>query len=566
MRPIIASGQLIDEVIARADTIDNPHRSLHFLRPYQNEIAFASDSIQARYFYLLGIAHGKLYQTDSAKYAFNKAFEKARISSAELIQIGALNGLANVARSTSNNDVAQDYFERALDMASQGETNKHKGWESKLLGNLAGIFYDVGNYESALDYTQRGLDIARDIGDSISLATNLIRAGYCFSAMQLPVRALEVNQEAVKIFENAADSLNLIYQYYNVASIYAGLQNYPQAKENYGKAIDLAARYGEAETHAASLNALAALAIEEGQFGSADQMVNEAIELAKANGILVSQKTSYQLAYQLDRQRGSYASAIDNLQLYHAIKDSIQKTATIQSIEDFRVKYETAEKEKQIVELEAQASVQTLEAQAQQRLSVVMLILLVLLLLIVLLVYSRYMQNRRANALLQERNTALEKLNDTKSMLFAIVSHDIRSPLVAFSSIANTILQNLESIDEGKLRKYLKKLVVSSSHLNNLVLNLVSWSRSQLDHLDTEVQYYELIDVIDESVTSLKDLIEEHGIEVHCKLDHQPSVLVDKELLKTGIRNILANSIKFTPQGGKINIRSYREDDQLKLA
>ncbi|MEQ8925889.1 MAG: tetratricopeptide repeat protein [Fulvivirga sp.] len=342
-------AQSVAEIISQADTIANPNAVLTFLDGHLKRVVGVSDSLQARFYLKMGIAYGMLYQSDSANYYLHKCQEKAQVAFNPITEIAALNGLGNVARITSDNDHAKIYFEKALSIANERESNEYKVWQSKLLGNIAGIFFELRDADAALSYSKRGLDISRQIGDKMGIATNLIRLGYCYNALDKPDSALAVNSEATQLLEATKDSLGLIYQYYNMANIHKSMDEVSAAKNYYNNAIELAKKFGEAETEVGSLNELADIAIQAGEYQKARELLNQSIEVSKGNNMLFGMRMSYQLAYKADKKRQDYQSAMNNLETYHQLNDSIQKTETLKSIEEFKVKYETAEKEKEIL-------------------------------------------------------------------------------------------------------------------------------------------------------------------------------------------------------------------------
>ncbi|WP_420575775.1 tetratricopeptide repeat protein [Ekhidna sp.] len=399
-------GQTIDQIIIQVDTINNPKEMLKLLNPHLGSVKKSKDSIQAKFFYHLGIAHGMLYNPDSSTYYFNRSLDIARRSKDVLLQIGALNGLGNVARISSENETAKTYFEQALDLADGKEEVAFRSWQSKLIGNLAGIFFELGDPKSALGYSKKGLSISRKIGDQKEIATNLIRLGYCYNALEKQDSALMVNKEAAGLLENSGDSLGLIYQYYSIANIYKSMQEWIEAESYFEKAVDMAARFGEAETHAGSLNALAEMAIDKQDFNRSHILLEEAIKLSQKNNMPFGLRRSYQLYYQLDRMQKNWVSAIENLENYHALNDSIQKTETLKSIEEFKVKYETAEKEKEI--LEAKQELERKE-RFQTFLVIIIAVIVVFSIIAILLLIQRFKLKRAL--LSQEIDTLRIQIN-----------------------------------------------------------------------------------------------------------------------------------------------------------
>ncbi|QSE97435.1 tetratricopeptide repeat protein [Fulvivirga lutea] len=462
-------SQSLQDIINQVDTIANPNIVRSVLMGQFSIVENYDDSLQAKFYFQLGISYGMLYKTDSAQLFLDKAVNKAKKSNAVLTEIGSLNALGNVARITSDNEDAKKHFENALKLATSKNTLEYLRWQSKLLGNIAGIFFELKDPKSALAYSKRGLAISRQIGDKKEIATNLIRLGYCYNALNKTDSALSVNREATGLLETTKDSLGLIYQYYNMANIHKSMNDAGLAKDYYNNAIDLAQRFGEAETEVGSLNELADIAIQSGEYQKARELLDKSIEVSKGNNMLFGLRRSYQLAYQADKRRLDYPSAIENLETYYQLNDSIQKTETLKSIEEFKVKYETAEKEKEILaakrEIEAKERFETF-------LMIVIAIIVVFGTIAIILLVQRF-KLRRA-LLSQEIDTLRVQINS----LFQggikeldVTLDDINSKLYQpLSTREFEILQ--EAISEKTNREIAETLYVSVNtvkyHLRNV--------------------------------------------------------------------------------------------------
>jgi ATP/maltotriose-dependent transcriptional regulator MalT len=475
-----AFGQSIEDVIKKADSIANPNQKLDLINQFHKDAEKAPDSLQVQFYFQLGIAHGMLYHTDSSNYFFNKSLKMAEKSGDMLSQIGALNGLGNVARISSENEKAKSYFEQALDLAEEAKDAKFRSWQSKLIGNLAGIFFELGDPASALEYSKKGLSISREIGDQREIATNLIRLGYCYNALNKLDSALIVNVEATGILEDSGDSLGLIYQYFSIANIHMSNQDMKEAKIYFEKAVDLAARFGEAETHAGSLNALAEMAMNQQDFNQSERLLKKAIELSLENNMLFGLRRSYQLSYQLDRKRENWKPAITNLENYHALNDSIQKTETLKSIEEFKVKYETAEKEKEI--LEAKQELERKE-RFQTFLVIIIAIIVVFSVIAILLLVQRFKLKRAL--LSQEIDTLRVKIQTVFSKdpnEFAINGEVINQGLHKPLSDRELEILNYALSDKTN-REIAEKVFVSINtvkfHLRNIYEKLGVSNRSE---------------------------------------------------------------------------------------
>lgn len=159
-------------------------------------------------------------------------------------------------------------------------------------------------------------------------------------------------------------------------------------------------------------------------------------------------------------------------------------------------------------------------------------------------------------------NREVQKLNQVKDKIFAIISHDLRSPLTSTHNLLDLLNQGLISHEE--FAPFSKQL--QNDVLNTLILteNLLNWSKTQLNGVVPYKRDFHLQPVIDEVIQTLHSLSRAKDIMIENQVrDHL--VHSDADMIKMIVRNILSNAIKFTPHGKLIYIREILSDHKLLL-
>ena len=162
---------------------------------------------------------------------------------------------------------------------------------------------------------------------------------------------------------------------------------------------------------------------------------------------------------------------------------------------------------------------------------------------------------------LEQKNVALQlavqretKANLAKREFLFNMSHDIRTPMnaiIGFTALAQTHID-----DRGQVEDYLKKISVSSQHLLSLINDVLDMSRIESGKVTLEAKpvhlpelVHELRDII-QAVVSKKDLsltLDTVGVE-------NEDIIADPLRLEQILINVLANAVKFTPDGGQISL------------
>ena len=171
------------------------------------------------------------------------------------------------------------------------------------------------------------------------------------------------------------------------------------------------------------------------------------------------------------------------------------------------------------------------------------------------------------NKRIEQDKLKLEDLNSTKDKLFSIIAHDLRSPFNSILGFSDLLTDHVEDFDVAKSKKYLG--IINSSAQNTLVLleNLLDWAKSSTGQILLDPQSINISSIITEILEQSRSAAMVKGI----TLDYQPKedeviIYSDADILRTILRNLMTNAIKFTPTGGRVVIESIIRDDQLELS
>ncbi|PLX14767.1 MAG: hypothetical protein C0599_18245, partial [Salinivirgaceae bacterium] len=174
------------------------------------------------------------------------------------------------------------------------------------------------------------------------------------------------------------------------------------------------------------------------------------------------------------------------------------------------------------------------------------------------LVFTQDIHERKmAEFKLHEKTNELEKLNNTKDRLLSIIGHDLRNPLNNINGFVFLLEKALGNINNPKAQKYINAIYQSSSTLSELLENLLAWSRTQTLKLKVNIEKVNLHEVVKQNITAFVHNANFKSIKLHNRVDNSHTLNADKAMLHTMIRNLISNSIKFTPKDGEIIIDSY---------
>jgi Signal transduction histidine kinase len=157
----------------------------------------------------------------------------------------------------------------------------------------------------------------------------------------------------------------------------------------------------------------------------------------------------------------------------------------------------------------------------------------------------------------EERTSQLEYSNKTKDKLFSIISHDLRSPFLTILGYSEMLAEDIGEMDVTTARSYAERIKSASNRTLELVDTLLEWSRLQIGGLKVEFEVVDLNSIIDEICALALPQAKQKGLTFTQFVQGDISLTTDPSLLKTILRNLVNNAIKFTNQGGEVKLNAF---------
>lgn len=173
------------------------------------------------------------------------------------------------------------------------------------------------------------------------------------------------------------------------------------------------------------------------------------------------------------------------------------------------------------------------------------------------LIKSRSIQKK--NLRIIKQNKELEHLNAEKNKLMSIIAHDLRSPL---ASIQNYLeLLGAIELDDDQKTEIEKGLLQATLNTSSMLSQLLTWSKSQLHGIVTYPEYLDLDKILKDALDMERLAAERKSIALDYTSDARHTIYADKDMMRLVIRNLLGNAIKFTHEGGQINVTTRHHNE-----
>jgi two-component system sensor histidine kinase/response regulator len=159
------------------------------------------------------------------------------------------------------------------------------------------------------------------------------------------------------------------------------------------------------------------------------------------------------------------------------------------------------------------------------------------------------------NALLAD-SAKLKQANEVKDRFFSILAHDLRGPISSTLALTELLEEGFFEQDESERLRMYKLLQNSLSTAGKLLENVLLWSRSQTGNLEFKPVQINVFDAVEANVHLLKIMAAQKDITILNGVNQQLNIAGDVDMINTVFRNLISNAIKFTPNFGKIEIKS----------
>jgi signal transduction histidine kinase len=448
----------------------------------------------------------------------------------------ANNNIADIYSRLEKYDKANEFADHALALF-QSENNKN-GIAYNY--NLRGVIYQNQKvYRSASKFFRQSLEIRLQQNDKAGAASSFINIGDCYLELNMPDSALDNYKKGIAYYDKAG--------FANYGRSYISLGRYYAAKKDYREAI----KYLEEAISQATL-------------------VKSPENKFRANEVL------HRVYYKLNEFKKAY-----DIQAYaRTIEDTLRKADYIRKITTLELNYnfEQQVKQKEIEEIKKNVSYES-HLLKQKLLSVSLIALLLGISIVTFFVYKKSKYTSKTNKLLEsynqeissqklailDQNDQLKELNATKDKFFNIIAHDLKNPFNGILGLSDVIISSPpDTVTYEELIDMVKMIHGTSESAFNLLENLLEWSKTQIGRIEFCPEKFLLDKLFRDIYQLLNNQSKQKNISINF-LTKEMEIVADRNMIHTILRNLITNAIKFTNDGGKIEIEAIQTSTDLQI-
>jgi len=175
-------------------------------------------------------------------------------------------------------------------------------------------------------------------------------------------------------------------------------------------------------------------------------------------------------------------------------------------------------------------------------------------------------QRKKAEVQLQEYSEQLKELVATKDKFFSIIAHDLKSPFNSILGLSEIIKNDAKHLDIATIEQYAGIIHSTSNNTFRLLENLLDWARIQQSQMPFQPDSI-ILKTIANEVIELS--IEKANSKMIAIINYIPDNIVitaDKNMIRTILRNLISNALKFTSANGKVGINALYTENAVEIS
>jgi len=165
----------------------------------------------------------------------------------------------------------------------------------------------------------------------------------------------------------------------------------------------------------------------------------------------------------------------------------------------------------------------------------------------------------------RQRTMELQDLNATKDKFFSIIAHDLKNPFNALVGFSKYLVENFDVTSDEDKRQFLIAMKDAADHGYKLLENLLEWSRSQTGKINWQPEEVFVSSLISETIDILSKAAENKNLAVISTVPDSLRAFADENMVKTVLRNLISNAIKYSYENSEILIGYKSGVDEIEL-
>ena len=490
-------------------------------------------------------------------------------------------GIAKVNNSIGLIEIKRGNYNRGLRYSlSAIDIFERKNLRSELssaYNNLAEAYFKTNQVDKALEFNSKALQTREQLRDSSGIKESTKNIAILYSLRKEHRRAIEYFEKLLALLDpqNANDMVIRGEILPRIGDEYLQFNDYQRAATYLLDGLRLNRNTDNKAGILRSLNSLAQLNFQQRKIRLAEVQLNEAYALTRQVEDDEQLLKNYKLRVSVDSTKGDFRNAFRWQREYHDLKNKLaaaNSTPLIIEDDPFNIEQPSDNTPTN----ETILPVDTKKLKLYKTLAYILggALLIALIAYIFTLVNGKNRkdqleeleetnkQYKLQNDSILEQTRHLEEMNQVKDRLFSIVSHDLKDSITGVKAFLDLLRE--DSISQEEFDELIPELSENADNAAALLMNLLNWSKSQMQNLEPKPELFNIQDVFEDKMNLVQKKVEQKNIIL---LDEsiKDFVYADRSMIEIVIQNLLANAVKFSRVGDVITISNRERNGNVLI-
>lgn len=445
--------------------------------------------------------------------------------------------------------------------------------------NLAEAYFNTNQIDKAVEFNIKALEIREQLRDRDGIKHSLKNLAVLYSMRKEHRKSIEYYERVLNYLDTEKDATLKGEVLPAIGEEYLQFKEYEKATRYLLDGLKLNRSLDNKKGVLKSLNNIANLNLKQNKVRLAEYQLNEAFQLTSEVNDDLLLLENYRLRVAVDSLKGDFKNAFNWQREYHTLKSKIESAHNTPVVFD-EDPYEAINDTPVRTTIEPnEPETPTTQNGFTKHLNTILYGGAAIILMLIVGLISMSLRKRNStqkiktlkeknkqyklqNEEILEQTRHLEEMNQVKDRLFSIVSHDLKDSITSVKAFLDLLKEN--SISQEEFDQLIPELSDNADNASALLLNLLNWSKSQMQNLEPKPELFNIQEVFQEKLNLVEKKAEKKRI-VMLDESIKDFVYADRSMVEIVVQNLLANAIKFSKVGDVITVSNRERNGNVLL-
>jgi two-component system sensor histidine kinase/response regulator len=164
------------------------------------------------------------------------------------------------------------------------------------------------------------------------------------------------------------------------------------------------------------------------------------------------------------------------------------------------------------------------------------------------------------------KTAELNELNASKDKFFSIIAHDLKNPFNTIIGFSDMMKESIRLNDPATFYEYTEMINTSAIQTLRLLENLLEWANSQRGNLSFTPVPVNLSEIVKDEFIMVDEMATGKNIELKSFIPETLTFVADKNMIRTILRNLITNAVKFTHKNGQVQVNAINYNDNIEIS